>query len=386
MPAPAANVAWATPTVPSSGRTVFAAALAPALAASEAMRRIITAEELTVRPAVAVAAAAALADSVQHDPATGLLAARLAGRTVPALVLQQLGDGTATVQIEGEAMRVAGRLPAAGQSVLLRFPAPAAEPQSGPGFVPAPPATRAADVSVGALAHALSDAARAPATPLPLGPIDADPAHPREFARALAAVLRDSGMFYESHLARWSQGQYPLALLQREPQAVAGGSSELVRPARAEAEHAAGATARADVPTTPASGNTHATLPESLQPVIREQLQLLENRSLAVMVEPWPGQTARLEIAQEDRAGNDREASTGGAAEASWVTRLSLDLPSLGRVDAELALTGDRLSLVFHADPDSSPDLVCNTANLTQAMAGAGITLAGCKVVNHAAA
>ena len=71
-------------------------------------------------------AAAALADSVQHDPATGLLAARLAGRTVPALALQQLGDGTATVQIEGEAMRVAGRLPAAGQSVLLRFPAPAA--------------------------------------------------------------------------------------------------------------------------------------------------------------------------------------------------------------------------------------------------------------------
>jgi hypothetical protein len=140
---------------------VFAAALAPALAASEAMRRIITAEELTVRPAVAVAAAAAIADSVQHDPATGLLAARLAGRTVPALVLQQLGDGTATVQIEGEAMRVAGRLPAAGQSVLLRFPAPAAEPQSGPGFGPAPPATHAADVSVGALAHALSDAARA---------------------------------------------------------------------------------------------------------------------------------------------------------------------------------------------------------------------------------
>ena len=365
---------------------MFASALPSALAASEAMRRIITAEDLTVRPAVAIAAAAALSDSGQHDPATAVLAARLAGRTVPAMVLQQLGDGTATVQIEGGAMRVAGHLPAAGQPVLLRFPAPAADARPGPGFVPALPASQSAGVSVGALAHALSDAARAPATPLPLGPIDADPAHPREIARALASVLRDSGMFYESHLARWSQGQYPLALLQREPQAVTGGTSELIRPAPADVETAAGASARTDVPPAAASGNNQPALPESLQPVIREQLQLLENRSLAVMVEPWPGQTARLEIAQEDRAGNDREASTGVAAESSWVTRLSLDLPSLGRVDAELALAGNSLSLVFHADPDASPDLARNTANLTRAMADAGITLAGCKVVNHAAA
>lgn len=350
------------------------------------MRRIIAAEDLTIRPAGAIATATALSDLGQHDPATVALVARLAGRTVPALVLQQLGDGTATVQIEGEAVRVAGRLPVAGQSVLLRFAAIAGEPRPGAGAIPAAAATQTGSVSVGALAHALSDAARAPATPLPLGPINADLAHPTEFAKALATLLRDSGMFYESHLARWSQGQYPLAFLQREPQAVAGVVSDASRAAQTDVETLAGAIARSDAPAAAVAGNTHAALPESLQPVIREQLQLLENRSLAVMMEPWPGQTARLEIAQEDRARDDREASAGVAAEASWVTRLSLDLPSLGRVDAELALAGNRLSLVFHADPDSSPDLACNIAKLTQAMAGTGITLAGCKVVEHVAA
>ena len=365
---------------------MFASALPSALAASEAMRRIIAAEDLTVRPAVAVAAAAALSDSGQHDPASAALAARLAGRTVQAQVLQQLGDGTATVQVEGQTLHVAGRLPAAGQSVLLRFAAPAAESRPGAGTVPAPPATQAAGVSVGALAHALSDAARAPATPLPLGPINVDPAHPREFARALAGALRDSGMFYESHLARWSQGQYPLALLQREPQAAAGVISGFARPVQAEEERPAGAAVRADNASVTATGNTHAALPEALQPVIREQLQLLENRSLAVTMQAWPGQVARLEIAQEEPAENDREASGGGAAGPSWVTRLSLDLPALGRVDAELALAGNRLSLVIHADPETSPDLASNAAALAQAMAEAGITLAGCKVVSHVAA
>lgn len=365
---------------------MFVSALPSALASSEAMRRIIAAEDLTVRPAVAVAAAAALSDSGRHDPATAALAARLAGRTVQAQVLQQLGDGTATVNVEGETLRVAGRLPAAGHSVMLRFAASPAEARPGIGMVPNPPSIQSAGVSVGALAHALSDAARSPATPLPLGPINADPAHPREFAGALAGALRDSGMFYESHLARWSQGQYPLALLQREPQAASQVIRNPARPAVEAEERPSGASARPDSGSlAAAAGNPHAALPESLQPVIREQLQLLENRSFAVTMQAWPGQAARLEISQEESAENDSEASNGSAVGASWVTRLSLDLPALGRVEAELALAGDRLSLVIHADAHTSPDLASNTPGLAQAMAEAGIRLAGCKVVNHVA-
>jgi len=159
---------------------MFPTALPSTLAASEAMRRIIAAEDLTVRPAAAIAAATGVLDSSQRDPATAALAGRLAGRTVQAMVLQKLDDGTGTVQVEGEAVRVAARLPEAGSAVLLRFPNIAATTQTGVTPMPAPSTQPAVGVTVGALAHALSDAARAPATPLPLGPINADPSRPAD--------------------------------------------------------------------------------------------------------------------------------------------------------------------------------------------------------------
>lgn len=365
---------------------MFPAALPSAFAAGEAIRRIIAAEDLTVRPAVAIAATAAVADAGRRDSEAAALALRLAGRTVPALVLQKLDDGTASVQIEGESLQVAGRLPEAGRTVLLRFPPASQDARAGAGTPPVPVAGTAAGVSVGALAHALSDAAQMPARPLPLGPIHADPARPGDFATALAAVVRDSGMFYESHLARWSQGQYPLALLQREPQAAAGPAPPLARASGTPADAAPSAPQHAEGPAgSVAAAATQTALPEGLQPVIREQLQVLENRSLAVMIEPWPGQAARLEIAQEEQADNERDGQAGAAGGAAWKTRLSLDLPTLGRIDAELALAGNRLSVLVRADPETAPQLARNATGLARAMADAGIRMAGCKVVDHGA-
>lgn len=65
---------------------------------------------------------------------------------------------------------------------------------------------------------------RFPATQSPsIRPLLALMAHPIEKPDMLAASLsqsvRESGVFYESHLLRWMSGQYPRASLMREPQA-----------------------------------------------------------------------------------------------------------------------------------------------------------------------
>ncbi|MFY0989114.1 flagellar hook-length control protein FliK [Halomonas sp. C05BenzN] len=53
--------------------------------------------------------------------------------------------------------------------------------------------------------------------PLPLIAID-EPASPARLAERLQGSVRDSGLFYESHLARWFRGELPREQLQREPQ------------------------------------------------------------------------------------------------------------------------------------------------------------------------
>ena len=123
-------------------------------------------------------------------------------------------------------------------------------------------------------------------------------------------------------------------------------------------------------------------LHEALQPVLREQLQILESRSLALMLEAWPGQTARLDIIDEDGAGERAPTATDAAR---WTTRLRLTLPALGRVDADMSLCGTRLDLTIRTDSASHARLASGATALAGALAAAGITLAACKVVDHVA-
>ena len=365
-----------------------------------ALRRMIVAADLAINPLTALAMAAAVADGSGRDAQTSLLATRLAGRTVQATVLQKLADGSATVDIDGATVHVAAQVPEPGRTVILRFAATMPETHS-KAAMSAPPPT---EVNVGKLAHALSDVARLPPGPLALGRIDADPAIPRQFAAALATAVRDSGMFYEAHLARWSRGQYPLELLQREPQAVLtpttagpserpeardhGGQAQptALAPGRAEpgipAQHAGPDQHLHEAPQSVQSEPLQPVLHEALQPVLREQLQILESRSLALMLEAWPGQTARLDIIEEDGAGERAPTATDAAR---WTTRLRLTLPALGRVDADMSLCGTRLDLTIRTDSASHARLASGATALAGALAAAGITLAACKVVDHVA-
>jgi hypothetical protein len=90
--------------------------------------------------------------------------------------------------------------------------------------------------------------------------------------------------------------------------------------------------------------------------------------------EVWPGQTIDWAI-QRDSV-DDRDAAVAEGTDAPrWSTSLRLSMPRLGTVDAVIQLVGDRLRIRLAAEEGAASDLRQQAANLTDAMANAGLAV-----------
>ncbi|HUO44412.1 MAG TPA: flagellar hook-length control protein FliK [Burkholderiales bacterium] len=261
---------------------------------------------------------------------------------------------------EAEAAGSQSRLSAAGRLV-----AELAEP--------AAPATRPASIAGG---------------PLPL--IDDPGGDPLvRLAQALRAAVTTSGLFYESHLAAWVAGEHTLPAVGLEPQArfaaAAAASSPAnsdtpARPAPAPAPADGDATARQAT-----SSSAHevlqqqdsTALPPAARDLVREQLNLLESQQLVWSGLVWPGQKMEWEISgQPPRATDD-------APRYTWRTKLRLELPHLGTIEAHLVWNQDRLDLGLAADPDQMRTFAQALPALRAALDSAGIAVNAIEVGEH---
>lgn len=373
-------------------------------------------------PVTAIALVAATADPAERD-----FIASLAGRTVTALVVGRSDTGRALVNINGRQVPVNAAVPAPGASVLLSFgeaealvlPAdnartPAQVAATPPGLQLALTASRelaqasrglglsgtATQAAGGPIvelrpqALSLGRLAGSPAQPLQLGSVAAGIGQPAQWAEALGTMVRESGAFYESHLAAWTEGRYPIAQIRQEPQAAANAQPAAGHDQPQAAPATPGAntqpqtgrevalatthtesgtnttpTTQSGAPATDASG-----VPDALRAVVREQLHTLETRTLPFAIEPWPGQRADLVIAGEP------DGHPGATSEPAWNTTLKLALPRLGNIDAVLTLSGDRLWLDLAAAPASADELDAASTSLTNAMQAAGVQMARVRV------
>ncbi|MCC8402236.1 flagellar hook-length control protein FliK [Paraburkholderia sp. MMS20-SJTN17] len=112
-------------------------------------------------------------------------------------------------------------------------------------------------------------------------------------------------------------------------------------------------------------------------PLVRQQLDLLATGQFRWTGEAWPG--ARLDWTIE-QDGDEWDRSGGGLAsedDQPWRTRLTLSLPTLGTVDAELTLTGMRLTARVQASPRGATRLAMQGEDFRQRLAAAGIELQG---------
>jgi len=240
-------------------------------------------------------------------------------------------------------------------------------------------------------------------------------------ASALQQSVESSGLFYESHLAQWLVGARSLADLLEEPQAQVTTSTP-APPAQAQSQNPpapdtsglasrltatlastlmggnAAASARGAAPSsalaqsltadsTMASNSTPANnanvaaaivVNPQLLPLVRQQLEVLSEGQFRWAGEAWPGTQMDWEI--------ERRAQDGTAADSvegtTWRTRISIELPSLGRVDAELSLNAQQLSARIKAAPSGASTLINGSADFRRRAAAAGLDLRAFQVVH----
>ncbi|SAK42238.1 flagellar hook-length control protein FliK [Caballeronia arationis] len=289
--------------------------------------------------------------------------------------------------------------------------------------------------TLGAVANAAAArAASEPAPPLPASVL----------AAALSKTVGESGLFYESHLVEWLAGQRPAASLVGEPQArvdpralalpldvpdqpadadvwlddpaapqrfpgaaglpdgadlpsLQGTAHAFVPPRNAEQAAAlahslrdapasvfspAGSTAGSAAAPAPKESAVQAALMAGIHPstipLVRQQLDLLANDQFRWSGEAWPGARLEWEIAPQER--DARAPDAGVSAERPWRTRVTLSLPTLGTVDADLVLTGDKLVARINAGAHGAARLVADGEAFREQLAAAGIGLAGLSI------
>ncbi len=231
----------------------------------------------------------------------------------------------------------------------------------------------------------------------------APPQGTADLAPLLREALTHSGLFYESHQARWVAGQLPAAALQLEPQGkFSSAPATPGSPPGATHSSADGAvplptltpqpsaSPRTEVggplppptetgpqPTSLAREATAAgtipSLPASLVPLVQQQLDALATQVFHWQGQVWPGQN--LEWAIDDSPSS--RTPSEDAASPSWTTRLKLTLPRLGSVEATLRLLGgDQVQLaIATADPATAASLQGGRAALAHQFADAGLNL-----------
>jgi hypothetical protein len=257
-------------------------------------------------------------------------------------------------------------------------------------------------------------------------------------AATLAKVVDQSGLFYESHLAQWISGQRPEASLADEPQAdvdvyttqpsfetptplpagawnddealasqpfiddplnpvrtvptpqtpqQAAALAASVRDAPAAVftnspaltQHAALSNASANAAQaqdTAVQASIAAGIHPATIPLVRQQLDLLATNQFRWSGEAWPGATFQWEIEPRERDAQAPDAA-GSAPERSWRTRVTLSLPLLGPVDADLVLTGNLLAVRVQASATGGARLFSDGEHFRQQLDAAGIQLAG---------
>lgn len=170
-------------------------------------------------------------------------------------------------------------------------------------------------------------------------------------AQRLGSTIRESGLFYESHLQQWHRGDKSVAELSREPQMRIWQRAIPVAPADSGPAH--------DPVRAPGMTDDQRQLPvdsqDRLQTIVRNQLELFGAATLRWEGEVDDGFLMFMEISlpEDHRRGDgdeDASISTDRESGEEWATTLELELPLLGDITVALRRTADRLSVELGAE------------------------------------
>lgn len=235
--------------------------------------------------------------------------------------------------------------------------------------------------------------------PLSNGPLlDASLLAPR-----LQQAVENSGLFYEAHLARWTFGEnISEQQLRTEPQgqlskqAIAGKLSPELAGTKKQLETALPQFVKPtlqplleknesgietpsqtflppQVPSPSLAGNAVSPIATELTPLVQQQLASLDNQTLQWQGQLTLGQNMYWEIIKEE---GSQKPSEDESRPISWRTRLKLQLPELGDIEARLHIQGEQIGLLLEASDALTREKLQNAKDLLrQNLATTGLIL-----------
>jgi len=220
--------------------------------------------------------------------------------------------------------------------------------------------------------------------------LSAPPTDSSQVGQMLQKGLSESGLFYESHLARWFGGEYKLDDLLKEPQGrlsprMSNGVQQ--QPGEAADLLAGGTfkTASTDIMEAlfkkAGSGISHEGIADQRAlPVVGEQLSTLQNGQHVFRGDLFPGQPMEWTVAERE-ARRDRS----GARERTWESSVDINLPHLGAIAVKVVLDGTHISLDVRAeDSNVVAHLDAGRIRLSDQLEAAGLIPSDLKI-RHAA-
>lgn len=212
----------------------------------------------------------------------------------------------------------------------------------------------------------------------------------------LAEAATQSGLFYEAHQALWLSGQHSMEALKEEPQAHHAILQKTKAQMVAEAvQHEFDNTIpdQKDIATDPTAPSTPTgmvgdtgtkdlmqSIPAELRPLVQQQLDAAATQRLTWHGEVWPGQTIEWQISRDAPGKSSAEPNDTG----QWNTSLTMTTPKLGRIEAKLGISGNRVHINLAADSTvSMSKLSQRLPALATALEASGLNPAGLQVVKN---
>jgi len=168
----------------------------------------------------------------------------------------------------------------------------------------------------------------------------------------LFQTVKESGLFYESHLGKWVRGEVGLEGIQREPQAGLAKNPGVLL----------------DLPDLEG-------MPEQAARLASRQLNMLEGGPFIWQGQVWPGQDMTWQVTERDGGGRAAEDTA-----QKWRSQLRLTLPRLGSVIADLDIGALGLRIRLRArTPEALAEMKAAMADLSQRIRDSELNLTSLK-------
>jgi hypothetical protein len=171
-------------------------------------------------------------------------------------------------------------------------------------------------------------------------------------AQQVSTAVENSGLFYESHLQQWANGQRSTDQIVKEPQARFGQDQVISE-----------------------KGIDPAALDQSVK-MVTAQLATLDNNRISLALSGLLGQPVQIEI-EPDNEDNENQATAAPSEEGArpWVARLKLDMAHLGELQVRVRMIGSQCDVQMSGPAHSKQAIDRHWHSFRQAMDNQGLKL-----------